>query len=1252
MNLRKLATCCFLTALAGEVAAAQDRIVQPVDPARLTALKGHVHPNALAENDRGPVSPAMPIRQATLLFKPAASIGAFLAEQQLPGSPNYHQWLTPEQFGDRFGLSANDIAQVTAWLESQGLKVDNVARGRHWINFSGTADQAARTFRTRFHHYRVNGETHFANVDEPSVPVALEDVVGGFLGLDDFKLRSNIVRPQFTSTKGVHTLVPDDLAAIYNIAPLYAAGIDGDGQRIAIIGDSALDLSDIRAFRKQFNLPYNDPIQILVGDDPGLNSDVVESNLDIEWANAVARGAQIVYVYAQNVFDAAQFAVDENVAPILSLSFGACEAYNQASFRAVAQQASAQGITWLAASGDTGAAECDRFSAIPQAAKGFAVGFPASIPEITAVGGTQFDDANGKYWATTNGPSGASALGYIPETVWNDTPSVGGFSAGGGGASILFPKPYWQTGPGVPDDKARDVPDVSLSASPNHVGYQVYLYGALYSVGGTSAGAPSMAGVVALLNQYLTSKSILAKPGLGNINPALYRLAQSTNNIFHDVTTGDNAVRCALGTPNCVEGLVGYPAGPGYDLATGLGSIDAYNLVTQWNTGTASTTTVTADPAKAGLNDTVRLTATVRGGGTSGPAGPAPTGVISFLAENVVLAVIGAADLTANGATSTATVVVPASSVIGGNGTVTAIYNGDKLYNASSATVTVGVNRPAAGSLVVPYITPNPVFKQTPTGNWPYDLVLSEKAGVETTLTAFTVNGANNLAVFGTGPIIIPAKGTLAVALAGNGLTVPLNRVFHFAGKDLDGTTWSIDVTVPFVDAIYPGASTGMALRSTPSTVLQNPKADPACQFAHRLILQETGGFLMQITTLRQGATDLSPGLQQLFGTAHLAPYGTLQGDICLSSATSLGAKTYTVSGVSEIGNTVTATLSVTLAAASATPATMTVAPQTITLAVADAFRSAATDVALTFTGPLAGDFSQIGAPPLWTASVLPGATWLSVSPLSGNLSGPLTIAVNAAGLSRGAYAGLVTVQSNNAIPQAINIPVTFVVGTSQSTVITAVANGASYAQAFAPGTLMTVFGTQLSPVTRSAGILPLPLDLAGVSATVNGVSAPLYYVSPGQINVQVPYETGIGLAVLGVNNNGQVSSFPFTVAPAAPGLFTAADGSLTPSATARQGQTAVAFITGDGDTTTFLITGASPPTGTTTAKLPRPKLAVTVTVGGIAATVSFAGTPIGLAGVSQVNFTVPATAPLGVQPVVVSVGGVRTQTGRLTVTQ
>jgi uncharacterized protein (TIGR03437 family) len=1244
MNLRKLSACCLLTAFA---AAAQDRIVQPVDSARLTSLKGHVHPSALPADDQGPVDPAMPIRQATLLFKPAASIDTFLAEQQLPGSPNYRKWLTPEQFADRFGLTANDIAKVTAWLEAQGLKVDKVARGRQWINFSGTADQAGRAFRTRFHRFSTNGETHFANVDEPSVPAAFEGVVGGFLGLDDFKLRSQIVRPLATSSKGTHTLVPDDLAAIYNIAPLYAAGIDGDGQRIAIIGDSSLDVTDLRAFRKLFNLPFNDPIQILVFDDPGYNQDVVESNLDIEWANAVARGAQIVYVYSTSVLNAAQYAVDDNVAPVLSLSFGACEAFSRASFRAVAQQAAAQGITFLASTGDTGAAECDRFSYIPQAAKGFSVGFPASIPEITAVGGTQLDDTTAKYWATKNTVNGASALGYIPEAVWNDTEFPDGFSAAGGGASILFPKPYWQTGPGVPNDKARDIPDVSLAASPNHAGYQVYVYGALYLIGGTSASAPAMAGVVALLNHYLTSNSTLAKPGLGNINPELYRLAQSPNNIFHDITTGDNAVRCALGTPNCVEGFVGYRAGPGYDLATGLGSIDAYNLVTQWSLGTASTTTVTANPSKAGLDDTVSLTATVRGG----PTGPAPTGSVAFLSEDVVLATIGTADLTPNGTTSTATVVVPASSIIGATGVVTAAYNGDKLYNASTATVTVGVNRPAAGSMVVPYVTPNPVYKQTPSGTWPYTVMLSEKAGVQTTLTVFTINGVNQIA-FGIPPVAIPAKGILAASFAGANLAVPLNGVFHFEGKDLDGTAWSRDVTVPFLDAIYGGSSTGMALRSAPATVLQNPKADPTCQFAHRLIVQETGGFLMQIATLRQGATDLSASIQQIFGTSHLAPYGTLQGDVCFNSATALGAKTYTVSGVSELGNTVIATLNVTLAAASAAPAALSVSPQTVTLAVADAFRSAATDVAINLSGSLISTSPITGGQLQWTASVLPGANWLTVSPTSGTGSGPLKISVNAAGLSRGAYVGLVTVQSSDTIPQAIQIPVTFVVGTSQTTVVNAVANGASYAQAFAPGMLLAVFGAQLSPITRSANVLPLPLDISGVSATVNGVSAPLYYVSPGQINVQVPYETGKGVAILGVNNNGQVASFPFTVAPAAPGLFTAPDGSLTPSASAKQGAAAIAFLTGDGDTTTFAITGASPPTGTSTSRLPRPKLPVTVTVGGVAAAVSFAGTPIGLVGVSQVNFTLAATTPLGDQAVIVTVGGIRTQAGRLAVTQ
>jgi hypothetical protein len=345
-----------------------------------------------------------------------------------------------------------------------------------------------------------------------------------------------------------------------------------------------------------------------------------------------------------------------------------------------------------------------------------------------------------------HGGCGARARAAFPD-VWNDTPLVNGFSGGGGGASILFPKPYWQTGPGVPDDKARDVPDISLSASAEHVGYQVYVYGDLYAVGGTSASAPSLAGVVALLNQHLVSKSVLTKPGLGNINPTLYRLGQSPNNIFHDVTTGDNAVRCALGSRIVREGFVG-SRGPA---TTATGRFHRCHNLSPTESRHRSTTTGIADPGRP----------TILCAHSHRPLAPRCGSHRSciFPGENVVLAQIGAADLTPNGATSTATLTVPAASVIGGNGVVTAMYNGDKSYNASSATVTVGVNRPASGSLVVPYITPSPVYKQAPFGDWPYTLMLTEKAGVQTTLTAFTVNGINNLGAFGTGTIVIPAKG-------------------------------------------------------------------------------------------------------------------------------------------------------------------------------------------------------------------------------------------------------------------------------------------------------------------------------------------------------------------------------------------------------------------------------------------------------------------------------------------------------------
>ena len=197
------------------------------------------------------------------------------------------------------------------------------------------------------------------------------------------------------------------------------------------------------------------------------------------------------------------------------------------------------------------------------------------------MGGTQFDDAGGGYWASTNSTTQASALGYIPERVWNDN-GIGGIGGGGGGASIVFPRPSWQTGPGVPAGTARLIPDISLSSSALHVGYFVYSGGVAY-FGGTSVAAPVMAGVTALLNQYLVQTGAVPAAGLGNINPNLYRMAATTTDVFHDIVNGDNGVACANGTPDCVNGYFGHSAGPGYDLATGLGSIDADKLVKRWS---------------------------------------------------------------------------------------------------------------------------------------------------------------------------------------------------------------------------------------------------------------------------------------------------------------------------------------------------------------------------------------------------------------------------------------------------------------------------------------------------------------------------------------------------------------------------------------------------------------------------------------------------------------------------------------------
>jgi uncharacterized protein (TIGR03437 family) len=592
---RLLISICAIFALAPVALLAQsDRISGQVDATHLVKVVGNEKPQAKPAADEGPVDPAMKLNYIHLMLKPTAAqqteLDQLLTEQQNPRSPNFRKWLSPEQFAARFGVSQPDIDKITGWLKSQGFDIITVGHGRRFIAFNATAQQVQNALETEIHHYRVNGELHFANATDPSVPAAIQPLVVGFLGLNDFEpkstLRAKDVKPGYTGTGGGHNITPGDLAIIYDIVPLYNMNYTGAGQSIAVIGRTNIYMSDISTFRSIFGLPPNLPQLVLVpgSTDPGVVAENLgEADLDLEYSGGIAYDAQLLFVYSPSVGTSLIHAIDANVAPVITYSFGLCEqdstSAETVTYQHLAQQANTQGITWVASSGDSGAAACDAGAAA--ASHGAAVQVESSLPEVTGVGGTMFS-ANTGYWQSQNNSNDSSAISYIPETVWNETavtnPTT--LSAGGGGYSALYTRAAWQVGPGIPAGAARGVPDVSLTAAADDDPYALYTNGGPDHVGGTSAGTPSFAGIIVLLNQYLGTN------GLGNINPNLYWMAQNTTGVFHDITTGWNGVPCVAGSPNCnSSGAFGYNAGPGWDPASGLGSVDANQMFNQWNTG-------------------------------------------------------------------------------------------------------------------------------------------------------------------------------------------------------------------------------------------------------------------------------------------------------------------------------------------------------------------------------------------------------------------------------------------------------------------------------------------------------------------------------------------------------------------------------------------------------------------------------------------------------------------------------------------
>jgi subtilase family serine protease len=446
--------------------------------------------------------------------------------------------------------------------------------------------------------------------------------VNGVVSLHDFRSvpqnsGSRLPTPEFTAGSSYY-LAPADFATIYNVTPLYQQSITGTGEAVAVVARSNINLSDVRQFRTAFGLPANDPQIIVNGTDPGIwsSGEETEADLDVEWSGAVAKGATIKFVVSKSTSStdgvdlSAQYIVNHNLAPVMTTSFGLCEAALGSSGNSFLnnlwQQAAAQGISVFVSSGDNGAAGCDSASAT-KATQGLGVNGLCSTPYSICVGGTEFSDPNPSlYWSSSNAAgTQSSALSYIPEVAWNESSASSGLWSSGGGASRNYAKPSWQTGTGVPADGKRDVPDLAL-ASAGKDGYLLYQNGGLYVVGGTSAASPAFAGVMALVVQSTNSRQ-------GNANTAFYSLASKQRAggaaVFHDIISGNNSV----------PGQIGFSAGTGYDQVTGLGSINATTLVGHWSDATATpafraAASVSALTVTRGSNGSVTLSVTVSGG--------------------------------------------------------------------------------------------------------------------------------------------------------------------------------------------------------------------------------------------------------------------------------------------------------------------------------------------------------------------------------------------------------------------------------------------------------------------------------------------------------------------------------------------------------------------------------------------------------------------------------------------------------------
>jgi hypothetical protein len=1062
------------------------RITQAIDETQLVTLKGNVLPLARPEFDRGIVSDATPMKRMMLLLQRSpeqeTALRQLMDEQLSKDSRNFHKWLTPQQFGQQFGPADADIQTITDWLTRQGFQQIKVGAGRTAIEFSGNVGQVRNAFHTDIHQFTVNGEARQANVSDPQIPSALTPVVVGIVSLHNFPRKSfkrdagihaatrdSHGNPQFTTSSGCGTnntqpcyvLGPADFAKVYNIP----VSLDGTGQQIAIVADSNINPQDAADFRTLFGLPTNPPSVILDGPDPGLNGDEGEADLDVQVSGMVAPKATIDLVVSEDTLTAlgidlsAFYIIDNNIAPVMSESFGACESAlgmaGNAFYNGLWEQAAAQGITVTIASGDPGAAGCDNFNTEAAATLGLAVSGFASTPFNVAVGGTDFDDVGTQtptFWSSANGTGRESALGYIHEVPWNDScaatatsttlnticPSsnanLNNIVGGGGGPSSIYAKPAWQSGV-IPNgiaagDNHRYVPDVSLFASDGPQSLSFYLECQADTVpvgnppscassgsfsfggaGGTSASSPAFAAIMALINQNNGRQ--------GNANPVLYKIAatsgQSCNSstelltgstcAFNDVTKGNNSVPCVGNSPNCssktagTTGVLVSAASPttpawttatGYDLATGLGTVNVANLNTQWPLAVGAFHGTTTALTINGVTSTVTIThgTSVAAVATVTSTSGTPTGDVSLVAPTTVNGGIGDGTLS-SGSTTINTTFLP-----GGSYNVTAHYAGDNTFAASTSSpgVPVVVNKENS-RLQYGIVTFDPVSGAITSTNATsvmygssYILRMDILNSTTNVCQPLVTNGVTTgCAVDATGTVTILDTGSFVINSAGHAEDQPIQLT---GGAHSLSATYSGDISYnPVVTPVTDTVTVSKAATQV-SALAANPTSGVTTTTPVALSATITSNSNSAVGTT--GTVTFFNGGTQLGSPSTVTPFGA--GASTAAGGTATLTTTFTSAGTETItaqynGDTnyslsaVSSSISVTVTQAQIGNFTVSYGPQPLVLSSATGAAAAET-VTVTPTGGFTG---TVAVTP--TAASLPPGVTCTPSPLNINVT-------------------------------------------------------------------------------------------------------------------------------------------------------------------------------------------------------------------------------------------------------------------------